>query len=550
MRRQCQATEQGAPVPEIVSSDASALPRLKAGITTTLFLFLLGCSSLFEEPAPYKAITADTWQVHCETASSHRPSDKELNKGVDKAIWLVALDSDNQPIELRGTLEDGFLRLGPAQPDETELLDGCVRALVNAERSKANEVARVRAFRPNERINVAIQYPGDDGPGLSRVIIFGDSLSDTGNMKARLRIFPAAPYWIGRFSNGPAWPDYLGSLSYVAIRNHAVGGASVSGKATIPKVTFTQRVMDGGQFFISGTTEQQIDLFKGNFMTGEGIAKPEKTAVVVWAGANDYISKEPFTGAIETLLDRVDSPEGYPTVVATVIDNLERQIRSIMALGAKHIVVGNLPDLGLTPIVLENKTYGVEAGLDDNERRLQLSQRLSQLTSYHNEQVAAMVDRLDGESDQVSVILFDAHTLFDNILQYETYPDFDLSEEAEFDIADNARILESKQDESPHSYQARCYKGSYLGETDPSFVCDNSQRAVFWDVVHPTTYVHCWVAFGLHRRMHDAGWTRPTPEISEVGDWCEGVADLAAGHQELRVFRYVREEDMLSPFEE
>ena len=127
------------------------------------------------------------------------------------------------------------------------------------------------------------------------------------------------------------------------------------------------------------------------------------------------------------------------------------------------------------------------------------------------------------------MILFDAHTLFDNILQYETYPDFDLSEEAEFDIADNARILESKQDESPHSYQARCYKGSYLGETDPSFVCDNSQRAVFWDVVHPTTYVHCWVAFGLHRRMHDAGWTRPTPEISEVGDWCEGVADLPQG---------------------
>jgi thermolabile hemolysin len=550
MRRQCQATEQGAPAPIISSTDASSIPRLKTGITTTLFAFLLGCSSLFEEPAPDKAISADTWQVHCETASSHRPSDKELNKGVDKPIWLVALDSDNKPFELRGTLEDGFLRLGPAQPDETELLDGCVRALVNAERSKANEVARVRAFRHHERINVAIQYPGDDGPGLSRVIIFGDSLSDTGNMKARLRIFPAAPYWIGRFSNGPAWPDYLGSLSYVAIRNHAVGGASVSGKATIPKVTFTQRVMDGGQFFVSGTTEQQIDLFKKSFMTGEGIAKPEKTAVVVWAGANDYISKEPFTGAIETLLDRVDSPEGYPAVVATVIDNLERQIRSIMALGARHIVVGNLPDLGLTPIVLENKTYGVEAGLDDNERRLQLSQRLSQLTSYHNEQVAAMVTRLDGESDQVSVILFDAHTLFDNVLQYETYLDFDLSEEAEFDIADNARILESKQDESPHSYQARCYKGSYLGETDPSFVCDNSQRAVFWDVVHPTTYVHCWVAFGLHRRMHAAGWTRPTPEISEVGEWCEGVADLAAGHQELRVFRYVRREDMLSPFED
>ena len=532
------------------SGDPSAALLKQFVLGVPLLALLTGCSQFIEEPAPDRALTAAPWQVHCETASSHRPSDTELNKGVDKSVWLVALDPDNQPFELRGSLEDGFLRLGPAEPTEEELLTGCIRALEQANRSKANEVARVRAFRPAEQINVAIQYPGDDGPGISRLIIFGDSLSDTGNMKARLRIFPAAPYWIGRFSNGPAWPDYLGSLSYVAIRNHAVGGASVSGKATIPKVTFTQRVMDGGQFFVSGTTEQQIKLFSKSFMTGDQIARPEKTAVMIWGGANDYISKEPFSGAIETLLDRVDSPEGYPRVVATVMENLEQQIRSIMALGAKRILVGNLPDLGLTPIVLENKTYAVEAGLDETERRLRLSERLSELTERHNHQVAQLVKRLDSESTDVSILLFDAHTLFDDVLDYDSYPDFDLGEGADFDITRNAQILGPDIDRPPRAYQGRCYKGGYLGESDPSFVCENSQRAVFWDVVHPTTYVHCWVAYGIHRQMAAASWARPTPDIKEVGDWCGAVAQLAAGHQELRVLRYARREDALAPVEE
>lgn len=49
------------------------------------------------------------------------------------------------------------------------------------------------AFRPKEKINVAIQYPEDQGASISRLIIFGDSLSDTGNMKARLRVFQQRP---------------------------------------------------------------------------------------------------------------------------------------------------------------------------------------------------------------------------------------------------------------------------------------------------------------------------------------------------------------------
>ena len=53
----------------------------------------------------------------------------------------------------------------------------------------------------------------------------------------------------------------------------------------------------------------------------------------------------------------------------------------------------------------------------------------------------------------------------------------------------------------------------------------------------------------MHRQMHELGWTRPTPAIEEVGDWCSGIADVVSGHEELRVLRYVRKDEVLAPHE-
>lgn len=86
-----------------------------------------------------------------------------------------------------------------------------------------------------------------------------------------------------------------------------------------------------------------------------------------------------------------------------------------------------------------------------------------------------------------------------------------------------------------------------MGETDASFVCNNVQRAVFWDVVHPTTYVHCWIAVALQQRMSAENWTRKTPNMSEVGEWCGGIADVLAGHEELRVMHYTTAENAMPP---
>ena len=115
------------------------------------------------------------------------------------------------------------------------------------------------------------------------------------------------------------WPDYIDALSKLSVQNHAVGGASVTGKDTMPKGTLMERLQDGGQLFVSGTTTQQIATFETGFLLNRALVSPDNTAALIWAGANDYISKEPFTGAIETLLDRPHSEEGYLKVVRAVI---------------------------------------------------------------------------------------------------------------------------------------------------------------------------------------------------------------------------------------
>src|SRR5919108_3147959 len=63
------------------------------------------------------------------------------------------------------------------------------------------------------------------GP-YTTVVMFGDSLSDNGNLLALTGgAVPASPYFAGRFSNGPVWVERLASALDVPLVNFAVGGA-------------------------------------------------------------------------------------------------------------------------------------------------------------------------------------------------------------------------------------------------------------------------------------------------------------------------------------
>ena len=84
--------------------------------------------------------------------------------------------------------------------------------------------------------------------GFTSMWVFGDSLSDTGNVLALTTAFtpnpfPVYPGALGRFSNGPVWIDYLAAgLGLPA-------GAQASNLLLTDAVTVTPLGALGGQNF-------------------------------------------------------------------------------------------------------------------------------------------------------------------------------------------------------------------------------------------------------------------------------------------------------------
>jgi phospholipase/lecithinase/hemolysin len=160
----------------------------------------------------------------------------------------------------------------------------------------------------------------------SALIVYGDSLTDNGNLFAAIG-YPPAPYFNGRFSNGPVSSEQFAGLLGVPLLDFAWGGAT-SGLGN---------QVDGG----SQTTLGALNL---PGMMVELAKYPVPPALIpsslflVWGGANDF-----ETG-------------GSPTVAAANIDAI---VAALEAEGATHILVPGLPDLGLTPEFL-----GVQAATD------------------------------------------------------------------------------------------------------------------------------------------------------------------------------------------
>jgi phospholipase/lecithinase/hemolysin len=179
--------------------------------------------------------------------------------------------------------------------------------------------------------------PGYHAP-FNQLVVFGDSLSDTGNLFKTLGgLFPPSPpYSQGRFSNGPIWVDKLAAdlgLSQATL-NFAFGGAT-SGRNNI------------GAQLIGGTLPPGVKLPGlldeiDQFTAAAGGKRVNPNALyVVWAGANDFLTLPPdLPGAIQATLQGVA--------------NIASAVTSLAKAGARTILVPNLPDISLAPLVTQS----------------------------------------------------------------------------------------------------------------------------------------------------------------------------------------------------
>lgn len=234
----------------------------------------------------------------------------------------------------------------------------------------------------------------------SYIVAYGDSLSDNGNLYAASGQ-PPAPYWNGRFSNGPVAVEQLAALRSAALMDFAWGGAT----------TGIGNYLDGG-------TQSTMGAFSlpGMQLELAGTAAlvptfPSDTIFVVWGGANDL-----FTG---------NSP-------ITAAANIDGFVNTLQSLGATHILVPGLPDLGLTPEFLGTP----------------LSSGATAYTQAFNALMQAGLP--------AGAIYFDTYSLLNQIVA------------------------------NPSAY-------GLTNVTSPCFdknaltVCANPNEYLFWDGVHPTT---------------------------------------------------------------
>ncbi len=247
---------------------------------------------------------------------------------------------------------------------------------------------------------------------FTRIFAFGDSLTDTGNLYELSGGFPPAPYFQGRFSNGHIWVEQLADafgMKIVPGDNYAVGGATTG-------LFNSNNGLNGGAY--PGLLSEIA-----NFKATRDAAEAQGALFVVWAGANDF-----FVG--------LKGGQAPAEIIGNGVGNTVQAIQQLCQTGARHIMVVNLPDLGLTP---EARAANMGAGL-------------SQLSAAYNQVLESALDRL--ASAGIPTIRVEAFATL-------------------------------------HKMVAQPVQFGLTNVTDPlMYVGGNAAEFLFWDGVHPTTKGH------------------------------------------------------------
>jgi phospholipase/lecithinase/hemolysin len=281
------------------------------------------------------------------------------------------------------------------------------------------------------------------GVTVDQMVVFGDSLSDTGNAAyatGGLLPGPATNYAAGEFTNGPQtnpatsgplgiWVDQVSPRLNVPVpqagfaipggTNFAVGSASTGTNPGFPTTPLQAPGVD-----------QQL----GAYLAGTGGVSSSTALYSFWAGAND-ISNSPT-----------------PTTGVQAADNIYANILALSGTGAKTFLWFNLPNLGLLPAVTQQGPTAVALA--------------SAASAAFNSEWQTDVDKL--KSAGLLVIGVDIASLFDHV---------------EADHASGCAVGPS----DPFCFANVTDPAQGNMQADPN-------TYLFWDGEHPTTAAHALVA--------------------------------------------------------
>jgi outer membrane lipase/esterase len=265
-----------------------------------------------------------------------------------------------------------------------------------------------------------------------RIVVFGDSLSDNGNIPVLThQDIPAAPYYENHYSNGPTYiEDFAAALGQklghigqtTGSVDWAVGGAE-TGTGNYGSPLLPGMAQEVGGYFAAGGSVGQHDL------------------VMLWGGANEV-----FAGILPAAAS--SNPTGYITNVALgAAANMSAYANKMAAAGAGTVVIANLPPLASTPQF--NSGAGAAA-----------APLASAATTAFNTTLVADL-KADAKADpHTNFILLDANT------------------------ATEVLLAQGQKFGLTNTTQACVYVPSCVGGSSAT-----QNGYLFWDTVHPTAQV-------------------------------------------------------------
>ncbi len=312
---------------------------------------------------------------------------------------------------------------------------------------------------------------------IDQIVIFGDSLSDTGNVfsltsKAhriisQIPIVPKdPPYYQGRFSNGPIWIDELVKTMNIPLIDYAYGGSWAES-------------ITNSKFYNPIGLGVQIELYRAAAILD---FHKDQHLYIIWSGANDY-------------LDGRDDAESATT---NTIESIRSDIETLIYMGAKHIMVMNIPDLGVVPgVVAKGKDFAEAVG------------HLSQL---HNQKFVAMMEEEKKNNPNIQIISLDIESHFDDMILHPDKYQLKNVTEACYDggyALVNQHVDIATQDamkkigiDIEHSLSLKtAYLAAKAYEMGTEHICFNPDEYLFWDQVHPTTKVHTELSVYVYNKL-------------------------------------------------
>lgn len=299
-------------------------------------------------------------------------------------------------------------------------------------------------------------------PAFSQIVVFGDSLSDTGNVRARTSAkssgaidYPSHTfnYDNGRFTNDtdtdPASHTYLGVwheqlartfLALPAASNSLGGGLNYAfGGATTMNGTHDQTTVADVTITIDDMGKQMDDYFTQHIFDPDAL-------FIVWGGSNDI---------------RNDDTSASVTATVGRVDNL---VTRLAQAGAKYIMVPNVAPIGDTP-----SDAGTPKGATEN-----------QAAAEYRKELAGSLDALQSTlaSQGFTPAIYRPDEWVDTVRIFSNGPRFGFT-----------NLTNSAQGDSSA----------------------NPDQYIFWDGIHPTTAAHYRLALTAYNSI-----VNPPPSPSKA----------------------------------